>query len=263
MNHSPPLTRRLLGFVKELVDSYNQTTSHLHYGQVARDLWIRSMAATLPATARVLDVGAGEGRYKADFSHCEYKAQDFAQYDSSNSGIDADSWTYGEIDYVCDITDIPVAAGSFDVVICTEVLEHVIEPIRAIKEMARVLVPGGSLYLSAPMRSGVHQAPHHYYGGFTPYFYQEILPRYGLSVDSTTAPGGLFRAFQEEGQRVAAECLATRATHRDRDRDDILSHLINFVLLILFPYVFTKLDDQQKLDRFAAGWHVEATKQIE
>jgi SAM-dependent methyltransferase len=256
MNHSPPLTRRLMEFVQELIDSYNQ---NFHYAQVARDLWIRSMAATLPETARVLDVGAGEGRYQADFSHCEYKAQDFAQYDSSKSPTATAPWTYGEIDYVCDITDIPVAAGSFDVVICTEVLEHVIEPIRAIKEISRVLAPGGSLYLSAPMRSGVHQAPHHYYGGFTPYFYAEILPRYGLSVDSTTAPGGLFRAFQEEGQRVGAACLATRT----RDRDDILSHVINFVFYVLFPYVFTKLDDQQKHDNFAAGWHVEATKQIE
>jgi hypothetical protein len=50
---------------------------------------------------------------------------------------------------------------------------------------------------------------------------------------------------------------------RTRDRDDILSHVINIVFHVLFPYVFTKLDEQQKLDNFAAGWHVESTKQIE
>ncbi|MBT5714661.1 class I SAM-dependent methyltransferase, partial [Candidatus Poribacteria bacterium] len=125
------------------------------------------MAAELSGTARVLDVGAGETRYRGDFAHCYYKTQDFMQYDSEADGTTTGTWTYGDIDYVCDIDQIPVESGSFDVVICTEVLEHVLEPIRAIAEIARILAPGGRLYLSAPMRSCVHQAPHHYYGGVT------------------------------------------------------------------------------------------------
>ena len=151
-DRSPALTRRLLGVVQDLVDSYKNREALFEYAQVARDRWIRSMAAELSDTARVLDVGAGEARYRADFAHCQYKTQDFAEYDSESDATTTGSWTYGEIDYVCDIYEIPVEAGSFDVVICTEVLEHVLEPIRAIAEISRVLAPGGRLYLSAPMR---------------------------------------------------------------------------------------------------------------
>lgn len=256
MDQSGLLTRRLLGHVQSLVDSHRNGDALFDYAQIARDEWIRAMAAALPPKTRVLDVGAGEARYRADFAHCDYKTQDFAQYDSSADPTSAASWTYGDIDYVGDITDIPVDSGSFDVVLCTEVLEHVLEPIRAIQEISRVLTPGGRLYLSAPMRSAIHQAPHHYYGGFTPYFYQAALPAHGLSVDSISAPGGLFRAFQEEGRRVGMACL----NMRKNDLNDILSHLINFVFNILFPHVFTKLDDKQKHEGYATGWHVEATK---
>ncbi|MBT3268775.1 class I SAM-dependent methyltransferase [Candidatus Poribacteria bacterium] len=257
MHQSHALTGRLFGYVQELAESYKNHSALQQYGQVARDQWIRAVAAALPATATVLDVGAGETPYRDDFSHCQYKTQDFAQYDSASDPSAQNPWKYGDIDYVCDLTDIPVPDGSFDVVICTEVLEHVPEPIRAIAELSRILADGGRLYLSAPMRSAVHQAPHHYYGGFTPYFYQEFLPRYGFTLDSIVAPGGLFKGFQEECFRVGDACL----TMRKDKRDDVLNHIINFVFYVLFPHIFTKLDERHKHDAFAAGWQVEATKQ--
>ncbi len=70
-DRSPALTRRLLGVVQDLVDSYKNREALFEYAQVARDQWIRSMAAELSDTARVLDVGAGEARYRADFAHCQ------------------------------------------------------------------------------------------------------------------------------------------------------------------------------------------------
>jgi len=45
---------------------------------------------------------------------------------------------------------IPLAAGQFDLVICTQVLEYVPEPAAAIAEIYRVLKPGGRILLSVP-----------------------------------------------------------------------------------------------------------------
>jgi SAM-dependent methyltransferase len=52
---------------------------------------------------------------------------------------------------VVDITAIPPALGSFDVVICSHVLEHVPEDRRAMAEVFRVLRPGGAAYFMQPV----------------------------------------------------------------------------------------------------------------
>lgn len=49
---------------------------------------------------------------------------------------------------------MPFADASFDLVTCSETLEQVEDPIRAVREMARVLKPGGQLLLSVPSRLG-------------------------------------------------------------------------------------------------------------
>jgi len=164
-----------------------------------RDAWVARNAALIAPGSRVLDVGAGAAQYRPLFAHCEYKTQDSGRLTVAQAG-----WAgagYGDIDYVSDISAIPVPDGSFDAVLCTEVLEHVPEPIDAMREISRILRPRGRLLLTAPQRSGKHQAPQHYYGGFTPEWYRTILPRYGLTVDSIEPNGGFFRAYGEETQR--------------------------------------------------------------
>lgn len=60
-------------------------------------------------------------------------------------------------DIVADVTvEIPLPAESVDTVICTEVLEHVRDPLAAIAEMARVLRPGGYMILASPFVHPVH-----------------------------------------------------------------------------------------------------------
>jgi ubiquinone/menaquinone biosynthesis C-methylase UbiE len=93
---------------------------------------------------------------------------------------------------VSDIVSIPVEDASFDAILCTEVLEHVPEPIRAIKEFARILKPGGTLFLTAPLGSGIHQDPYHFYGGYTPYWYRKFLTQNNFEGLKIEANGGFF-----------------------------------------------------------------------
>lgn len=53
-----------------------------------------------------------------------------------------------------DILSMPFADGSFDVVMAAHVIEHLPAPQLALKEMVRVLKPGGMLFLCAVRRSG-------------------------------------------------------------------------------------------------------------
>src|SRR4029434_729006 len=56
--------------------------------------------------------------------------------------------------------------------------------------LARLLKPGGKLWLTSPLLSHLHMEPFHYYGGFTHFWYRHWLPKAGLEIDSITAVGG-------------------------------------------------------------------------
>src|SRR5256885_11973581 len=101
------------------------------FNETARDRWIEANAKGIAPRSRVLDVGAGPCKYRRLFTHCEYKAHDFARYEGTEH-------SYGELDLVSDIGEIPVPDGSFDWIICTEVLEHVPRPDLALREFSRI-----------------------------------------------------------------------------------------------------------------------------
>ena len=70
---------------------------------------------------------------------------------------------YRQPDYVCDLVAIPVEDARFDHVVCTQVLEHLPEPLRVIAELGRVLKPGGTLWLSAPLFYAEHEKPYDFF----------------------------------------------------------------------------------------------------
>ncbi|MGB8852706.1 MAG: methyltransferase domain-containing protein [Pirellulales bacterium] len=59
--------------------------------------------------------------------------------------------------------ELPFTDNSFDAVISNAVLEHVKDPFRCAREIARVLKPGGDLVCAVPFLQPVHGYPHHYY----------------------------------------------------------------------------------------------------
>jgi len=165
----------------------------VNFNQSNRDKWVAGIAQRLPPGTRILDVGAGQCRYRLLFKHCDYRAQDFGGYTGTSEGFLKQEWGYGHLDYVCDAISIPVESGSFDAVLCTEVLEHVPEPIQVLKEISRILRQGGQAFISTPLGSGLHQQPYHYYGGFTPHFYTRFLEQFGFQVMSIEPNGHFFR----------------------------------------------------------------------
>jgi SAM-dependent methyltransferase len=178
----------------------NRLRSVLAFNQSGRDRFVEAEAAKIAPGSRVLDIGAGSCPYRSLFTHCEYKSHDFIRLQPDQL---LGRHGYGAIDYVSDILSIPVPEASFDVILCTELLEHVPEPILAIKEFARILKPGGRLLLTAPLGSGLHQEPYHFYGGFTPYWYHKFLKEAGFGDITTKANGGFFKHWGQESLRFA------------------------------------------------------------
>jgi len=174
-----------------------KTLPAFNFNVLNRDAWIASQAMELPKGSRVLDAGAGSCPYRACFSHCEYQTQDFTNL----QGEQLSGGQYGEMDYICDIASVPVEDGSFDAVLCSEVLEHVADPVKVVQEFARILKPGGTLFLSAPLGSGIHQEPYHYYGGYTPFWYEKYLTEAGFEHISVESNAGSLQACAQESMR--------------------------------------------------------------
>jgi len=168
------------------------------FNQPRRDEWVSQQAALIPAGARVLDVGAGSCAYRPLFAHCDYRTHDFAKLSPTQL---RGKRGYGQVDFVGDICSIPVDDASFDVILCTEVLEHVAEPIRAVEEFARIVKPGGTILLTAPMGSGLHQEPFHFYGGYTPHWYRRFLAEAGFEEVRIEPNGGFFSFYGQESVR--------------------------------------------------------------
>ena len=221
------------------------------YNDYYRNRYIEEVAKSIPGGSSVLDAGAGTCKYKPLFSHCTYKAHDFARYEGSDH-------KYGELDYVSDITSIPVADGSFDYVICTEVLEHVPRPDLAITEFARVLKAEGVVILTAPLGSGIHMPPYHFYGGFTPFWYEHFLSMNGLLLQECLPNGGFFKLYAQESQRFLS--LMSPRSKILRTIFFPFKVILATWFRIFIPVVCHFLDRLDNKQDFTAGYFVRAIK---
>jgi SAM-dependent methyltransferase len=100
---------------------------------------------------RLLDVGCGQKPYEPLF----------APYVASYIGVDPVENPHAELKGT--IENLPVEDGTFDVVLCSQVLEHCDDPARAIAELHRVTAPGGRLLLSTHGVQVYHPSPVDYW----------------------------------------------------------------------------------------------------
>lgn len=145
--------------------------NHINSSRVYLEAFVRRVADLVPSGAYVLDAGAGNCLYKPLFQNKHYESADFCQIDKE----------YGEITYVCDLSTIPVEDCRYDLVLCTQVLEHLRSPRTVLAELYRVLKPGGYLALSAPLFYEEHEIPHDYFR-YTRFGLQSLLEDAGFQV---------------------------------------------------------------------------------
>jgi SAM-dependent methyltransferase len=76
--------------------------------------------------------------------------------------VNVDMMDYENVDIVCDIHYLPFKDNSIDAVMSVAVLEHVREPAVVLKELHRVLKPGGRVFSVIPFMQPFHASPHDY-----------------------------------------------------------------------------------------------------
>ena len=93
-------------------------------------------------------------------------------------------------DVQADAALLPFVDGSFDAAICSELLEHVPDPVAVLRQVHRVLHKGGVLLISVPFLHRIHGDPSDY-GRYTDHYWQENLVKIGFS-SITIERQGLF-----------------------------------------------------------------------
>jgi SAM-dependent methyltransferase len=153
-------------------------------------------SATVPAD-RVLDVGCGQAPYRDLMSPSFYV------------GVDR-THRPGGAAVVADVGSLPVAAASFDGILCTEVIEHVPDERLLARELARVARPGAVLVLSSPFVHALHEQPYDY-RRLTSIGLVEVLSEAGWVVESVASIGGPLVVAVDSAARWADSLLRRSA----------------------------------------------------
>ena len=149
---------------------------------------------------KVLDIGCGNKPFE-QYIKALIKTNEKDDY----IGCDIVQSSENKVDILCEATDIPVKSESFDVVVCTQVIEHVFDHQKVFDEAYRLLKPGGRFIVSSPFVWEKHEIPYDFYR-FTDFCFENLLVRSGFTVKERVACGGKWAVF---GQ-LLIQCFTRR-----------------------------------------------------
>ncbi len=133
--------------------------------------------------AKILDLGCGSKPYSQLFVGSEYLGVDINDGGHKNLAKNADLFFDGKT--------IQFSENFFDLVICTQVIEHVEEPERLLQEANRVLKKTGILYLTCPFVWSEHEIPYDF-RRYTQYGLKRVLEENNFNVKKLFHTTGIF-----------------------------------------------------------------------
>jgi SAM-dependent methyltransferase len=143
---------------------------------------LRAHSFPAPKGGKAIDVGCGRQPFRAQLEELGY----------AYTGMDVQQNPEGTVDLLCALDGpLPpeaVNAGPFDLVICTEVLEHVADWAVAFKSMNVLMAPGGKALITCPHFYQLHEKPHDYWRP-TLYALRHFAAQEGLRVLHAEAAG--------------------------------------------------------------------------
>ena len=139
----------------------------------------------LPSPARILDAGCGSGRNMVDLARL-----------GSVTGVELSETSVwlareresGEV-IEGSVLEMPFAAESFDLAVSLDVIEHLDDDLDALRELRRVVAPGGALLVTVPaygwLWSG-HDEINHHHRRYTRRSLQRVAEQAGWEQTRTT-----------------------------------------------------------------------------
>ena len=188
--------------------------------------------------AKVLDAGAGDSPYRQYFQHTAYEATDHCKRDARE---------YPYVNYICDLTSIPVEENRYDLVLCTQVLEHVPWPREVLRELNRVLKPGGKLWISAPLFFEEHETPHDFFR-YTQFAWRHMLEHAGFEIERLEWVTGYFGTLSHQ-LNLARRAVPLSPSEYGGGLIGLLAALATLLikpLMLMFAWFYSKMDLRHK-----------------
>ena len=156
---------------------------YIHYYFLIRDI---KEAIANYAKGNFLDLGCGNKPYESLYK----------PFTTTQTGCDVVQSDDNRVDVLCPVTDLKFENNQFDTVLCTQVLEHVFEHDRMMKEAFRVLKPGGHIILTVPFAWELHEEPYDFFR-YTKHALKELFEQTGFEIDYIKPNGGKWAAIYQ------------------------------------------------------------------
>jgi SAM-dependent methyltransferase len=153
----------------------------------------RSIKDALPAlSGKLLDIGCGKMPYKS-FILENSAVSNYVGLDIENSLVYDNTI---QPDFTWNGIRMPFGNESFDCAFGTEVLEHCPDPEIVLKEVYRILKPGGIFFFTVPFLWNLHEVPHDEYR-YTPFSLERHFRNCGFTDIEIKATGGWHAAMAQ------------------------------------------------------------------
>jgi SAM-dependent methyltransferase len=156
---------------------------YIHYYFLISDV---KEALETYARGNFLDLGCGNKPYETIYNSLTKR----------QTGCDAIQSDKNRVEVICLATDLKFESNSFDSILCTQVMEHVYDHNTMMKEIFRVLKPGGHIVLTVPFAWELHEEPYDFFR-FTPHALKELFTVAGLQIDYIKPNGGMWAAIYQ------------------------------------------------------------------
>ncbi len=188
------------------------------------NLVIENFAKPAPFNGKVLDVGCGEQPLRQDLEACGY----------TYLSLDIQQNNQGTVDIIGSI-DQPlnselIEKGPFDLVICTEVMEHVANWQTAFDNFTFLMEKGNKLLITCPHFFPLHEEPYDYWRP-TPYALKHFASRNGFEV--------LYQASLGNAWDLIGTIIAR--SHPVPKNNKLLNKLVSRLLRLFFSITFRLL----------------------
>jgi SAM-dependent methyltransferase len=173
---------------------------------------------------RVLDVGCGRQPFRRELEKLGY------QYFS----IDVHQNPEQAVDVLCEIDQqLPselLDLGTFDFIICTEVLEHVVDWDTTFNNLTKLLARNGRLFITCPYIYQLHEEPYDFWRA-TPYTLQHFGNKFGIKVIHQVNAGDAWDVLGTVLANFHTEPVSRSLSHRIINR--LISKGQKFLLKLL------------------------------
>jgi SAM-dependent methyltransferase len=157
------------------------------------------------------------------------------------------------VEIVADALELPLADGSVDTTLATEVMEHLSDPDKFLSQIARVSRPSGILILSIPFMEPLHEEPRDYFR-FTPYSLSLLMARHGFEVKQILPKGGWWSVVLSSFVSQVVYDWANPVKESDGSRRDGVGMFVALPICAAVQWLGYMLDRVFRSSRYTLGY---------